>query len=639
MYIVEVSPLKSLGNIKSLTYFSKHEYKTGDLIKVGVNKKEILSLVINSKPVLSIKADIKSKDFAPKKISKQEPIKLFSKEFVNAIMDTSENLLVPAGLLLNQMAISEALKHADKLYKKIQISKALQKKETKSTQSKFQITAYNCSKKDKLEHYKALIREKLARGQSVLLVTTNQREVKNLYNSLKPGIRKMIEMFDSSEKQTKLFSNIAHLSGHKGAICIVGTGKLLTLPIDNIGLVIIDKCNSSAYKYIEYPRGDIKMVATNLCKHISCEIVFADIFLNLDMYAMALKDELHIVDGIPRKIRTSKNIELTDISKEILYTKENKLPYPFVGREVLEIIREFQEKEKKIFTYVPKMGLASQIICKDCAFVVKCSKCGANMKLNKVNANENNFLCSRCGHAKDANTKCANCDSWNLIELGITDEVVSDFIKKHLKIPVKLFDSNHVKTEKQALEFISNIKPGDIVVGTNKILSYVDENAFDLVVAVNLDGLMSVPDFKIEEKIFNLQMRLLEIASEKMIVQVKDTGIRAIELFVKKKINEFIREELKLRHKLMWPPYATLIKITAYGTKKEVIEQMQTLVNELRGYKIRVFRAFTKPKKGSFALSALVKIEKDKWPDKDLINILRFLPSSMDIQVNPDETI
>jgi len=260
------------------------------------------------------------------------------------------------------------------------------------------------------------------------------------------------------------------------------------------------------------------------------------------------------------------------------------------------------------------------------------------MKLH-ASPGKNYFLCHRCGYSNESNIRCINCDSWNLIQLGITGEVVANYIKKTLRLKSKLFNSDICKNSKQIEEFLSDIKPKDIIISTNKILGFSLSDTFGLTVAIGLDGLMAIPDFRTEEKIFNIQIQLLEMAKNKFIIQTKDSSINAIDLFHKRKINEFIREELKLRHKLKWPPYVTLIKINAFGTKKEVISSMQILVNELKDYKIRVFRAFTNPQKGKFALSALIKIENANWPDEKLIEILEYLPGNMEYIVNPESAI
>ena len=634
MYLIEVSPIKHLGTIRNLTYFSKYNFSIGDLIKINIRNSETYAIVTGIKSLKEVKADVKNRDYMPKKIRKQEPPHIFNDNFKKAIMQTAKLYAVPEGLVLAQLAPSAILKNPVTLHNKLQICNTKEMLDTKHT--KFNITAVNKDLPDRIEHYKASIREKLARGQNVILVVPNTDKARRICSTLKSGIEKMIECYDPHTSQNKLFTEIAYLKEKDTPFCLVGTAQILSLPLQNIGLYILEEQNSIGYARMSFPFVNIKKFAEILAQVSDTELLIGDTFLDLDIYKRALQDQVNIIDGIPRKIRTNKEITLVNIKEEINQAKEAKSDYPFVGKVFLEKIQKSAKKSNKIFVFVPRKGLASQITCKDCGQTVKCVKCALNMKLHSEKNQDNYLLCHRCGHMQDANITCPNCNSWHLIQLGITSEVVANYIQKKTGLKCELINS---KTDKGIFDRIANDNlDKQILVGTSVGLNILQPRQIDDVFAIGLDGLMAVPDFQIEEKIFNTLMRLLEISNKSLNIQIKDDSVQAINMFSKRSVNEFIRQELKLREQLAWPPYVVLIKITAKGTKKQIIKDMQVLVNELRDYKIRIFRAFTGAK-GKRELSALIKVPYRDWPDNNLIELLKFLPKNMEYRVFPEEVL
>ena len=637
MYLIEVSPTKHLGNLRGLTYFSKHEYKKGDLIKVSVRNSQIYAFVTHVKPLKEVKADVKDKSYMPKKVRKQDVPEILSDTFKKAVLKTALLYAVPEGLLLSQLMPSGTLKNPDKLFAKMQTYATVKKQEQEAqNRTRFSLIATNKDLPDRIELYKANIREKLARKQNVVLIAPNQEKAQSICATLKSGIKKMIECYDSTASQNKLFSQIAELSAKNTPFCIVGSSHVLSLPIKNIGLYILEEQNNPGYIRQGFPFTNVKKFAENLAKEAGVELLLGDTFLDLDIYKRALADEANIIDGIPRKIRTNKEINLVNVKEEINEAKELKLDYPFVGKEVLLQIQAATAKSESSFVFVPKRGLASQISCKDCGSTVKCVKCALNMKLHSRKNSGNYLLCHRCGYTQEANITCPTCNGWNLIQLGITSEVVANYIQNKTKIKCVTINS---KTDRKILQNMASGKSEhNVTVGTSVGLNIFKPRQFEHVFAVGLDGLMAVPDFQIEEKIFGNLMKLLEIADKSLSVQIKDDTVQAINLFAKRSINEFIRQELKLREQLIWPPYSVLVKITAKGTKKQIIDQMQILVNELGGYNLRVFRAFA-GSKNNRELSALIKIPNGNWPDNNLIEILKLLPSSMEFRVFPEEVL
>ena len=89
-------------------------------------------------------------------------------------------------------------------------------------------------------------------------------------------------------------------------------------------------------------------------------------------------------------------------------------------------------------------------------------------------------------------------------------------------------DSDSVSNEKAgkkiAEDFLSLLtgqaSSGKIIVGTEMIFSYINRPV-DRVVAISVDGLFTLPEFKMNEKVFHLLLKLKYLAKKTFIIQTR----------------------------------------------------------------------------------------------------------------------
>ncbi len=637
MYIVEVSPLKSIKGFKSLSYFSSHKFNDLDIIEVPFRNANIPAIVLSVKEVRSVKADVKDKNFAPKKIRKQEPIQLADKDFMRAAKKYSEDHLFELGPVLNQIIPAAALKYA----KDLKLSQQKTQLET-SYQDKISTLLVNDFSDARLDSFKALVRQKLAQEQSVLLMSTNNKNAKKIYDFLSPGISSMLKHLDSTLSPKNLYQEIERINSSKDPVCVVGTAATLFLQPPKLGLIIVEKESSIAYLRRKSPRINIRDFAKFLAKEKNIDIVFADSFLKLENYMLLFKEEAASVGHVPKRLRKRVRLRLIDLQKEIKYNKEYKLNYPVISREILGEIERYSKENKKIFIFNPKKHVANQIVCNDCAHVLSCPKCKATLKLQEdPKTKERHIICLRCGFAVHSNISCPKCGSWRLMELGVGIDKVADFLRKRFpSLSIYLFDSDKIKTEKEAkriLDEFYNLSAGSVLIGTQKALSFLDQNSVHYSVALSIDSLLSIADFQMEERIFSILVDIMDKSIEAMDIQAKNIKERSVKLFADKDLQKFVKGELKLREKLLWPPFTRLIKVSVSGSRKEVIDKMQVFINQFSKYKPRVFRDFVYTDKKSVELSAIIRIPRQLWPRevKDLWSDLYDLPADFKVEIDP----
>ncbi|MBI3633858.1 MAG: hypothetical protein HY226_06260 [Candidatus Vogelbacteria bacterium] len=116
---------------------------------------------------------------------------------------------------------------------------------------------------------------------------------------------------------------------------------------------------------------------------------------------------------------------------------------------------------------------------------------------------------------------------------------------------------------------------------------------------------------------------------------------------------EFYRNEIKNRKKFDYPPFKTLIKITAEGPRQLINKEMTQLEIFLKNYDPKRFNAFIERINNKDRVNILLKVNNEEWPPKSkpspypteqnpyssLLEILQSLPKRFAIRVEPENIL
>lgn len=636
MKILEVIPIARGINKDTLSYFSGSDIPVGSIIKVPIRKRIVPALVINSKDVEDSKSEIKNSTFPLKKIEKVKHVSLLNKNFVDAAETTANYYVGSIGTVLNSIIPKTLLENIDKINLKANNTEYL-KKPTRA--EKFVIQSND---EDRYAQYKSIIREDFAKNSSVFFCLPTIQDIKKAKESLQKGIEKYTFMLHSSMSKKDILETINKILEEKHPLLIIGTGGFLALPKNDIGTIILDKENSRSYKTQTRPYIDIRKFAEIFATKMNSKIILGDLLLRTDTIWRQKTGEL--VEIAPLKFRslttsTQEIIDMRSILKDIAGNEEKKT-FKILSDNLEAKIRDNIENNEHMFIFTGRRGLSPSTVCADCGNVVKCNLCGAHTVLHKSNT-ENFFLCHKCGERRSALEKCSHCNGWRLTTLGIGSELVEEKIKElYSKGNVYRIDADltptHKKAESIAEKFYNS--PQGILIGTEMALLYLTKKVENTAV-VSIDSFFSIPDFRINERVLNILLKIRSITDKNFTIQTRDITQKVFDYAVKGNLVDFYKDEIEDREKLNFPPFSTLIKMSISGSKNEVLELVEKIQKIIEPYEIDVFPAFIPQAKGKYGVNGIIKIPRDKWPNKDLYDKLKMLPMDVLINVDPDSLI
>ncbi|HQO99919.1 MAG TPA: hypothetical protein PL042_04845, partial [Caldisericia bacterium] len=326
---------------------------------------------------------------------------------------------------------------------------------------------------------------------------------------------------------------------------IIGTTFSLFLPL-NEKLIIIDM--EDRFRNVEELLNvNIYEIVSDYIEESEKKVIFGAYFPSLNLTLKAKRENIEI----KKEKLHFKNIK-------IIYNREDLLITP----EIKNVINK--NKDKKIFIFYPRKGYFTYFLCDECGYVEKCPNDGVPLTYF---SEKNKLVCKICGFEKNLFDFCPVCGGITMKFISPGTERVKERIKKIYKdrnvyqLDESITGGSKKKREEIEKEFMQK---GDIIVGTNMILSLLRKVNDFIFVFLNIDFVLNFPEYDSFENVFYLIIRVLEeseIKNGKVFIQTKFPKNIIFESLNKKNPYLFLNEELKRRKESKFPPYAKYITI------------------------------------------------------------------------------
>ena len=652
MNIIKVIPLSKSVRKENLSYFSIKQIELGSIVAVPVRKKLVDALVVEVLDMSSSKLELKKADFQLKRIDSVKGESFLSEEFTQACLECANYFATNLGTIISSFVPKILFQNYEKLPKKDRLEKREKERVIKEEKLILQSTL-----EDRISFYKILIRESLARRQSVFLCLPTISDVELFASLLEKGIEDRVFKFHSALTNKKILESYASVVEKESPVLVVATPPYLSMPQKDIGTVILEKESSSAYRTIGQQSLDMRILAEVFASKSGARFIIADSSVRVEtLYRreIGLLEEAAPltwrIDGarfekVDMRSDTAKEVDGT---KQLKTTSKNKPESKFrvFSEEAEKIAKKELVAGKNVFFFALRKGLAGSVVCADCGESAMCPRCGYQFSLyQKDEGQKPVLLCNHCRKIEDSQTLCRNCGSWNLKELGIgTDLVFREAKRIFPDRQIFRIDSERATglTAEKIIQEVEKEK-GSILIGTEMALHKLKRKVA-LSVVVSMDSLFTIPNFRINEKAKQILLMLSEKSEERVLIQTRNPEALVILCAERRNFNDFYVQEIDSRKKFMYPPFSVVIKIGYEGKVGTSIRERNKMLQLFKDYKPSFFN---KSDKNQEALYALMKIDKSKWSipglsgkdtqDQNLLEKLKSLPPGFFVNIDPEE--
>ncbi len=363
----------------------------------------------------------------------------------------------------------------------------------------------------------------------------------------------------------------------------VGPRSALFLPLNNLGLIVIDECHEPAYKQEQAPRYSALRTANILAKHHGGLLLLGSATPSVvDYYLAQVTNSPILTLPTPAAASTKPSLQVIDMTKRSGFTRHR-----FLSDALLAATEKTLANGEQALIFHNRRGTSSTTLCEQCGWQAGCARCYIPLTLH---ADHHNLRCHICGSTSRVPTSCPECGQADIIHKGIGTKLIESEIKKLFpKARIARFDgdtTHELTADKRYQELYDG--DIDIIIGTQVIAKGLDLPHLRSVGVVQADAGLSLPDYSSAERTFQLLAQVIGRVGRSshattVIVQSYQPNHPAVVDGIAQNYQDFYERTLKLRRHTTFPPFCYLLKLTCtYKTEATAIKNARTLANTLR---------------------------------------------------------
>ncbi len=400
---------------------------------------------------------------------------------------------------------------------------------------------------------------------------------------------------------------------------VVGARSSVFLPFHDLKLIIVDEEHDSSFKQDNpAPRYNARDTASYLSRIYNAKVVLGSATPSIESF-QNVRQEKYAYTHLAKRYGDIHlpMMELVDLS-QMLKTGRMKGSFSVTLKDAIEDALEYGEQ---VLLFQNRRGYSPIIKCSVCGWAAECTNCDVSLTYHQL---FNEMRCHYCGYKSAKPSKCGACGSDNVMLLGLGTEKIEEEIKELFpKAGVMRFDYDTANTKRKYQDIIDRFeqKEIDILVGTQMISKGFDFDNISLVGVLNADALLSYPDFRSEERTFQLLTQVSGRAGRrtqqgKVIIQTYNPNHPILQDVIGYDIQRFYSRELKNRKEYIYPPFFRLINVWFRHKKMDVLKDASNILyDELRKkYKTRIGPPHDPPLvrvRGYYQQLIVIKLEKN----------------------------
>jgi primosomal protein N' (replication factor Y) len=353
------------------------------------------------------------------------------------------------------------------------------------------------------------------------------------------------------------------------ASVVVGARSAVFAPFERLGVICVDEEHDASYKQDSDPRYDARTVAAKRASLEGAVCIFGSATPRPESWHRLERVELGA-----RLRRPLPPVRVVDLRREA--------GYPLSAPLLRELGRVAERGERAILL-LNRRGLAPALHCRSCGRTARCRSCDVALVLHA----DRRLHCHHCGFTEASWAACPGCGSAEIARLGAgTERLERELAERLPELSVHRLDADTAALPGRHGRILARFasERGAVLLGTQMVAKGHHFDGVTLAAVVDADAGLLMPDFRAEERMFQLIAQLAGRSGRdragRVIVQTFAPDARPIALAARHGVAEFLAGELERRRELGYPPFRHLVRILAAGPEPQ---SPLTLLRELRG--------------------------------------------------------
>jgi primosomal protein N' (replication factor Y) (superfamily II helicase) len=357
---------------------------------------------------------------------------------------------------------------------------------------------------------------------------------------------------------------------------VVGARSAVFAPVAGLGLIVVDEEHDASYKQDSDPRYDARTVAVKRATLEGAVAVFGSATPRPESWATL--ERLTLGGRLGADLPP---VRVIDLRREAGYP----LSAPLLGE-----LRGVAERRGKAILLLNRRGIAPALHCRACGTTIRCPNCDVALVLH----GDSDLRCHHCGFAQAAPSACPVCESPDLARLGAgTQKLERELARELPDLELIRLDADAVAKPEALAALLRRFAETDgaVLLGTQMVAKGHHFSGVELAAVIDADTGLGLPDFRAEERTFQLITQLAgrsgRDAPGQVLVQTFQPDARPIVHAARHDVERFLTEELARRRELGYPPFKHLVRIVVSGPDPEqVLRALEELKAGIRGVEL-----------------------------------------------------
>ncbi len=560
MHYYQVALLKSSAPL--LTYSSKEPINLGSIVKVPLKSSSKLAVILKEEQ----KPEFDTQDIL-------ELTKNYYKTWQLEVAKFIQNYYFSS--FGEAISLFYPFQNLDKLeieYKESELPKLtqLQEKALKEIENKDLSLLFGVTGSGKTEIYIHLINQALKQNKTVIVLMPEialtpqiTKRITNYFGDIVAPWHSKI----TKKKREEILNSIA-----TGKVkVVIGARSALFLPLENLGLIVVDEEHDDSYKAMSRPRYNAKDLAIYIGKKLGAKVLLGTATPLVSDY---------------------KKFEVVRLKKPY---KEAKKEYKFIASEelnfeVLNAIKWTVSKDEQALIFVPTRANFKYLVCSNCGKNQNCPFCSIGMSLHRK---KRALVCHYCNYTQAIPKLCQFCNTESLTTQRVGTAEVKELLENEIEnAKIEQFDADTITTGSKLAKALDRVNRGEsnIIVGTQMLSKGHDYPEITLSVITGLDYIVAMGDYRAKERAISLMHQIAGRSGRNKDAQILiQTAQPDFFMPYLKDYEDFIREELSFREGF-YPPEKNLARLLIanrdYNKAKDKTDESVNILKQLKNIEL-----------------------------------------------------
>ena len=347
---------------------------------------------------------------------------------------------------------------------------------------------------------------------------------------------------------------------------VIGTRSAVFAPVRDLGLIVLDEEQDSAYKSEQSPRYHARDVAKRRVQQENAVLVLGSATPSIESYYGAQQGRYPMFTLRERYQGAAlPQVTIADIRGE------SRAGWTYtIGQTLYEALQENLERGEQSILFLNRRGNSRVIGCSMCGWVPECPSCSTTLTYHSVSGRA---MCHFCGASIEISGLCPVCYSPHLFtECPGTQKVEEELHTILPKARVLRMDADTTSKKGSHHHLLEIFAKGraDILLGTQMVAKGLDFDHVTLVGVLDADQSLFAQDYRAKERTFSLITQVVGRAGRRgkqgrAIIQTYNPDHPVLLCAARQDYEQFYADEIESRQALLMPPVEQMLMLTGTG--------------------------------------------------------------------------